>query len=73
MTAWIVRAGKLGEREAWAIEKGVAGAGWLAVFRRIVLHLSNSWGGLARRIPLLDHIFKWEIPTSPKFEPELIT
>lgn len=28
MTAWIVRAGKLGEREAWAIEKGVAGAGW---------------------------------------------
>jgi len=41
--------------------------------RRIVLHLSKSWGGLARRIPLLDHILNWNIPTSPKFEPELIT
>ena len=41
--------------------------------RRIVLHLSQSWGGLAARIPLLDHILKWEIPTSPKFEPGLIT
>lgn len=28
MTAWIVRAGKHGEREAWAIANGVAGAGW---------------------------------------------
>ena len=28
MTAWIVRAGKFGEREAWAIDQGVAGAGW---------------------------------------------
>ena len=41
--------------------------------RRIVLHLSKSWGGLAQRIPLLDHILNWQIPTSPKFEPELIT
>jgi DDE family transposase len=41
--------------------------------RRLVLHLSKSWGGLAGRIPLLDHILKWEIPTSPKFEPEPIT
>jgi Transposase DDE domain group 1 len=41
--------------------------------RRIVLHLSKSWGGLAQRIPLLDHILKWQIPTSPKFEPELMT
>jgi hypothetical protein len=41
--------------------------------RRIVLHLSKSWGGLARRIPLLEHILNWQIPTSPKFEPELIT
>jgi hypothetical protein len=41
--------------------------------RRLVLHLSTSWGGLSRRIPLLDHIFKWELPTSPKFEPEPVT
>src|SRR5689334_12782263 len=41
--------------------------------RRIVLHLSKSWGGLAQRIPLLDHILKWQIPTSPKFDPELMT
>lgn len=41
--------------------------------RRLVIHLSKSWGGLNRRIPLLDHILKWEIPTSPKFEPEPIT
>ena len=41
--------------------------------RRLVLHLSQSWGGLARRIPLLDHILNWQIPTSPKFEPELMT
>jgi hypothetical protein len=41
--------------------------------RRIVLHLSKSWGGLAQRIPLLDHILNWQIPTSPKFDPELMT
>jgi DNA-directed RNA polymerase subunit N (RpoN/RPB10) len=41
--------------------------------RRLVLHLSQSWGGLVQRIPLLDHILQWQIPTSPKFEPEPIT
>lgn len=41
--------------------------------RRIVLHLSKSWGGLADRIPLLDSILNWQIPISPKSEPELIT
>jgi hypothetical protein len=41
--------------------------------RKLVLHLSNSWGGLAGRIPLLDSILNWKIPTSPKFEPELMT
>jgi DNA-directed RNA polymerase subunit N (RpoN/RPB10) len=41
--------------------------------RKLVLHLSQSWGGLAQRIPLLDSILNWQIPTSPKFEPELIT
>src|SRR4051794_36038149 len=41
--------------------------------RHIVLHLSKSWGGLARRIPLLDSILNWQIPISPKLESELIT
>lgn len=34
--------------------------------RRLVLHLSQSWGGLKTRIPLLDSILDWQIPTSPK-------
>lgn len=36
--------------------------------RRIVLHLSESWGGLKTRNPLIDSIFKWQFPTSPKLE-----
>jgi DDE family transposase len=36
--------------------------------RRWVLHLSQSWGGLKTRNPLLDKILCWEIPTSPKLE-----
>jgi DNA-directed RNA polymerase subunit N (RpoN/RPB10) len=36
--------------------------------RRLVIHLSESWGGLKTRIPLLDSISKWEFPTSPKLE-----
>ncbi|HLI82533.1 MAG TPA: hypothetical protein VKV17_01380 [Bryobacteraceae bacterium] len=41
--------------------------------RRLVIHLSESWGGLKTRIPLLDSILHWEIPTSPKLEPALQT
>jgi hypothetical protein len=41
--------------------------------RRMVLHLSQSWGGLKTRIPLLDNILNWNIPTSPKFQPVLQT
>ena len=41
--------------------------------RRLVLHLSESWGGLKTRIPLLDSILTWQIPTSPKLEPALPT
>ena len=41
--------------------------------RRLVIHLSQSWGGLKTRIPLLDSISKWEIPTSPKLESALVT
>src|SRR5215813_6565465 len=41
--------------------------------RRLVLHLSDSWGGLKTRIPLLDSILNWQIPTSPKLEPAVTT
>lgn len=41
--------------------------------RRLVIHLSESWGGLKTRIPLLDSISKWEIPTSPKLESAVVT
>jgi hypothetical protein len=41
--------------------------------RRLVIHLSESWGGLKTRIPLLDSILNWQIPTSPKFVPVLQT
>jgi hypothetical protein len=36
--------------------------------RRLVLHLSESWGGMKTRNLLIDNIFKWEFPTSPKLE-----
>ncbi|MBV9084961.1 MAG: toll/interleukin-1 receptor domain-containing protein [Acidobacteriaceae bacterium] len=41
--------------------------------RRLVLHLSQSWGGLKTRSALLDNILRWQIPTSPKFNPILAT
>ena len=41
--------------------------------RRLVIHLSQSWGGLTTRIPLLDAILHWQIPTSPKLESVLVT
>lgn len=41
--------------------------------RRLVLHLSQSWGGLNTRIPLLDNILACEFPTSPKLDPPLVT
>jgi hypothetical protein len=41
--------------------------------RRLVIHLSQSWGGLKTRIPLLDNILNWDIPTSPKLDPVLQT
>jgi hypothetical protein len=34
--------------------------------RRLVVHLSHTWGGLKSRIPLLDSILTCEFPTSPK-------
>jgi hypothetical protein len=41
--------------------------------RRLVVHLSQSWGGLKTRIPLLESILNWQIPTSPKLDPMLVT
>jgi Transposase DDE domain group 1 len=41
--------------------------------RRLVLHLSESWGGLKTRNPLIDGIFKWEPPTSPKLDSAFAT
>jgi Transposase DDE domain group 1 len=34
--------------------------------RRVVVHLSESWGGLQTRIPWLDNVLAYEFPTSPK-------
>jgi hypothetical protein len=41
--------------------------------RRLVLHLSQSWGGLNARSLLIDNILSWSIPTSPKFKLEPAT
>ena len=41
--------------------------------RRLVLHLSQSWGGLKTRIPLLNSILSCEFPTSPKLLPVVET
>ena len=41
--------------------------------RRLVVHLSESWGGLRTRNSLLDNILNWQIPTSPKLDPVLQT
>ena len=41
--------------------------------RHLVLHLSASWGGLQQRIPLLENILTYGVPTSPKLHPEPAT
>jgi hypothetical protein len=41
--------------------------------RRLVIHLSQSWGGLKTRIPLFNSILSCEIPTSPKLDHALVT
>ena len=40
---------------------------------RLVLHLSASWGGLQQRIPLLENVLAYGVPTSPKLKPEVAT
>ena len=41
--------------------------------RRLVIHLSQSWGGLKTRILLLDNILLWQISTSPKLDQTFVT
>ena len=41
--------------------------------RRLVLHMSTSWGGLKRRIPLLENVLTYGAPTSPKLNPQTPT
>jgi hypothetical protein len=37
---------------------------------RLVLHLSTSWGGLQRCIPLLENVLAYGTSTSPKLHPQ---
>jgi hypothetical protein len=39
----------------------------------LVLHLSASWGGLKPRIPLLENVLSYGVPTSPKLHSGLAT
>ena len=41
--------------------------------RRLALFMGKNWGGLDTRIPLLDNLLQWQIPTSPKLETVLPT
>ena len=41
--------------------------------RRVVLQLSQRWGGLKSRIPLLDSILDWQSPTSAKLDSGWVT
>ena len=41
--------------------------------RRLVLHLSTSWGGLQQRIPLLENLLTYGHSTSPKLNPQTQT
>lgn len=39
------------------------------VGQQIILYLSQCWGGLTRRIAMLESVLSWEIPISPKLRP----
>jgi hypothetical protein len=41
--------------------------------RRLVVHSSQSWGGLNTRIPLLDSILNWQLPTAPNLDRAFVT
>jgi hypothetical protein len=64
-------AGLRGYREPATIRTQVLTCGAILgrAGRRLVVHLSESWGGLRTRNSLLDNILNWQIPTSPKLDP----
>lgn len=68
-------AGLAGYREPATLRTTVCTSGAILgrAGRRIVLHLSQSWGGLKTRNPLLHSILGWEFPTSPKLDTALAT
>jgi hypothetical protein len=68
-------AGLPGYREPATIRTQVLTCGAILgrASRRLVVHLSQSWGGLKARNPLLDSILNWQIPTSPKLDPVFVT
>jgi len=61
-------AGLPGYREPATIRAQVLACGAILgrAGRQMVVHLSEGWGGLRSRIPLLDSILSCEFPTSPK-------
>jgi hypothetical protein len=61
-------AGLPGYREPATIRTQVLACGAILgrAGRRMVVHLSQSWGGLRTRIPMLDSVLACEFPTSPK-------
>ena len=63
----------IASRPPFALRSLTCGAILGRAGRRLVLHLSQSWGGLKTRNPLLDSILAWQMPTSPKFEPVIQT
>jgi hypothetical protein len=64
-------AGLPGYREPATVRAQVLASGAILgrAGRRMVVHLSQSWGGLRTRIPLLDSILACEFPTLPKLAP----
>jgi hypothetical protein len=68
-------AGLPGYREPATLRTQVLTCGAILgrVGRRLVLHLSQAWGGLNARNALFDSILSWQIPTSPKFNLTLRT
>ena len=68
-------AGLPGYREPATIRTQVLTCGTILgrAGRRLVVYLSESWGGLSSRNSLFDNILNWQIPTSPKLSPIMQT
>ena len=70
-----VPAGLTGYRETATIRTQILTCGAMLgrAGRRVVVHLSESWGGLKTRIPLLERILACDFPISPKLNPVIQT